>query len=451
MWKRSILGLALAALFSVRSFAQEPVELERAFVRQAPELIKRLKEKGYRNVGVLKFQAVKEGGKLTDNIGTLNMLLAQRLELAMILAKKPSDPLGIIENASAVAQNIAEASHLSKDKRLKLFDARYPLAWGSEKVEPDAFVTGCCQISGDLKLLNISLMAFDRKENVLAQILPDFKARNRPEHLVELGESFVLRGGFDEGETKIKGAETKPDAVKEKARHEAALAVAQKVKEAAVVHPAEDPAAPVKLEVRYDGRSVPIEVHRGVARVPEPAEGQRVELLLRRGKADGRFKAVLKVNGENTIEKQRLPDASCWGWVLEADRTTPQTIQGYQIGSDMVEKFRVLSRAESKAREIDYGPEVGTITLTVFGERSGRKAPPGLLDDEEADVAVVAKTALPSKKPDTFAALKSTLLDDANRGLIAEGERVKSGDVQTVKFNMDPLPRMTLTVVYYKP
>ena len=73
------------------------------------------------------------------------------------------------------------------------------------------------------------------------------------------------------------------------------------------------------------------------------------------------------------------------------------------------------------------------------------------MDDEEADVAVVSKTALPSKKPDTFAALKSTLLDDANRGLIAEGQRVKSGEVQTVKFNMDPLPRMTLTVVYYRP
>ena len=59
--------------------AEEPVEIERALVRHASEVIQKLKEKGYKNVGVLKFLAVKDGGTLTDNVGTLNLLLAQRL------------------------------------------------------------------------------------------------------------------------------------------------------------------------------------------------------------------------------------------------------------------------------------------------------------------------------------------------------------------------------------
>src|SRR5262245_45663730 len=211
--------------------AEEQVELERALVRQAPAVIKKLKEKGYRNVGVLKFMAAKEGGKATDNLGTLNLLLAQRLELALILANKPRDPLGIIENASVVAQTIPEASHLSKAARLKLFGAQYPLAWGTQKVQPDAFVTGVVEVSKDLRSLTVSLLAFDRHENTLAPLLPDFTARNRPDQLVELGESFVLRGALDDGKVELK-----PDVVQEKehARQEVALAKAAKVKQAAV-------------------------------------------------------------------------------------------------------------------------------------------------------------------------------------------------------------------------
>src|SRR5262245_33010669 len=102
------LGTALAAigLFVGRALAEEPVELERALVRKAPAVIKKLKEKGYKNVGVLKFLAAKEGGKLTDNVGTMNTLLAQRLELALALANSPKEPIGLIENASAVAKTI---------------------------------------------------------------------------------------------------------------------------------------------------------------------------------------------------------------------------------------------------------------------------------------------------------------------------------------------------------
>jgi hypothetical protein len=44
-------------------------------------------------------------------------------------------------------------------------------------------------------------------------------------------------------------------------------------------------------------------------------------------------------------------------------------------------------------------------------------------------------------------ALKAKLLDDANRGLIAEGAQVE-GRVQVVKFTPAATPVMTLTVIY---
>jgi hypothetical protein len=282
-------------------------------------------------------------------------------------------------------------------------------------------------------------MAFDRQDNTLEAILPDFTARNRPEHLVELGESFVLRGGFDGGEVKE--------------RHELALATAQKVKAEAATHPLQDPKAPVKLEVRYNGRTVPIEVKDGVARVREPEEGDVVEIVLRRGDTRERLKAVVKVNGENVFEKQRVPDAVSWGWVLERDRTAPLEIKGYQMESDVIEKFRVASRAESKAREMNYGADVGTITLSVFGERKGPPPRIDLLNDETLNTNVVSLMPRPKDLPENADALVQSLIAEANkeRGLVVEGQRVKSTKVVTTTFEVDPVPLMTATVVYYKP
>jgi hypothetical protein len=397
--------------------------------------------------------AANEGGKPTDKLGTLNLLLAQRLELALILANRRTDLIGIIENASAVAQTIPHASHLSKGARQKLFERTYPLAWGADKVVPDAFVTGVAEVSQDLRVLTISLQIFDRQRNLLEPLLPDFTARIRPDHLVELGESFV-RGALDEGRIELKSdskKETASPRENEQARLEVALGKAVQVKQAEAAHPAQDPHAPLRLEVLYDRRMAPITVQDGVARVAEPREGQEVQLVLRRGKnARGRMKAVVKVNGENTFDKQRLPDAACWGWVLDEGPKNAVTINGYHIGPKM-EKFRVLSQAESRAREISYGPEVGTITVTVFGERTTRPAPLDVQDDEAADAFVVSKSLRPSERKSSFDALKSTLLADANRGLIAEGQMVESGEAPIVKFDQDPLPVMVLTIVYYKP
>jgi hypothetical protein len=211
----------------------------------------------------------------------------------------------------------------------------------------------------------------------------------------------------------------------------------------------------VALEVHYDGRAVPLEVRQGKAFVPEPREGQTVELVLKRDDSKERYGVVLKVNGENTLRKQRLPDLSCLRWILDPG-DEPLTVKGYQVSGTEYEKFRVLSDPESKEREINYGADVGMITMTVFREQKGQGRPPDP-SDEAGEAKVISQGTLQTpaekdepEKPSNFNALKFRLLSEANRGLIAEGER-QAGNVRRVKFTPDPLPVMTLTVIYYRP
>src|SRR5262249_8163509 len=157
--------------------------------------------------------------------------------------------------------------------------------------------------------------------------------------------------------------------------------------------------------VWYDNTRIPFEVKGGRAIVPEPREGQKVSFVLKR-KATSKapYGAVLKVNGENTLYKERLPDEQCHKWILY-DGEGPITVYGYQINEKKAEAFRVLSRAASKQNEIYYGADVGTITLSVFSEKRGKEPPPSLNDDAE-DLAALHRGAFPSEPPLNLAALK---------------------------------------------
>jgi hypothetical protein len=416
-------------------YAQDD-SLERGLLRQAPKMIKYFKQHGYKNVGVLKFLVSRESKGFSDNVGTFNLLAARRLELALILANDPNAPVGITANASEVARKIDGASHLSKEGREKLFAGKYPLAWGKGTVQPDAFVTGATEISSDLRTLNVSLFCFDRAANKFTQFVKDFKVNNSIDRLAEEGESFVMRGAFDDGLTEVVKAKNR-----EQVFQEAVMVHKEQTK-----HPGQWDNLPVTLEVRYDGRKIPFAFKNGKAYISEPLEGQTVELLLNRDKTRNRYAVVLKVNGENTLEKERVPDLTCYKWVLDPGYG-PWAIRGFHVG-DTLEKFRVASISESKLREVNYGHDVGTITMTVFREQKGKAKPMLILDDEAAQHTVVQKlTELPRKN--NYGALVAQLLDDANRGLIVEGQREPS-KVETVRFVADPDPIMCLTVVYRK-
>jgi hypothetical protein len=439
--KRCVVGLVLGiSAWLGASTCQGQESLERGLLKQAPKLIKYFKDQGYKNVGVLKFLVMREGDKkFSDNVGTMNLLAARRLELALILANDPRNPVGIIDNASAVASRIAGASHLKKDARQKLFTSEYPLAWGKDMVRPDAFVTGKAEISKDLRKLTLSLEVFGRATNKLDPWGEDFQVANSTDRLAEMGESFQLRGVFDDGQT---------DVVKAK-NQEKVYEDAIKVHKQQAKHPA-DPTRqdqqPVTLEVRYDKRPIPLEFRNGKAFIQEPRQGQSVVFGLKRDAGKEKYGVVLKVNGENTLEKERLPDLSCKKWILYPG-LGPWQIDGYYVGKT-VEFFRVASEAESQQRAFHYGPDVGTITMTVFREQKG-KVREGILDDDAQYETVVKKVTELKDRPNNYNALKAQLLADANRELIVGG-KIGSSDVEVVHFTADPNPIMSVTIVYYQ-
>ena len=428
---RTIL-LALASIGAV--FNQiHAAPLDRQLLQHAPVVLRYCQAKGYKNVGVLKFRVKKGRSAVTDNVGALNLDVANQLELALVLANRVQQPLGIIRNASAVAATIRGANHLVAEGRPPLFSRRYLLAWGSEEVTPDAFLTGVIFVSDDLRKLAVGILAFDRQHPM--ERIVEFDAEVDPFDLIDVGESYLVRGALGDDEQQLAQV----------------VMSANEVRANEQPHPLKDPGAPVELEVRYDDSPVPIEVRGGQAFVREPREGEQVSFVLKRRQSDqARYGLVLKVNGLNTLHKERLPELECHKWVLEPD-LKEITLVGFQLTDDEVEAFKVLSRAASKGREMDYGADVGTISLAVFREGEVSQPPAtDLLDDVADDMAVLSRERFPLTIPRNLPALQAQLRNDAVRGLITEGE-VMHGRTRTVSFTPHPIPVMSVTVTYYRP
>src|SRR5262245_2396347 len=273
------IALFVAALVSVADSARG-ADLESALLDRAKALVKHCKDRDAKTVGVLKFLATKDDNDFSDNLGTINTLLARRVELALILANDPRNPIAIIDDASAVAAKTPGANHRTPEGRKVLLGAKYKLAWGDPRVRatPVAFLTGLVSVSKDLRTLRISFLYFDGKSKKLEDIptVPDVVVANRPSSLVEMGESFTVRGAFDDGKveagTKEKAKNDPPKDDKKgeppadlpKDKDQSALQQAADVRDQkAVKHPAHDPDAPIKLTVLYNGKPEKFEIRDG--------------------------------------------------------------------------------------------------------------------------------------------------------------------------------------------
>ena len=221
--------------------------------------------------------------------------------------------------------------------------------------------------------------------------------------------------------------------------------------------PLMDAAAPVKLEIFYDGRKVPVTMKNGQAFVAEPEEGQKVEMaLIRNSSAKGRLGIVLKVNGENTLYRQVKRDLDCNKWILSPDHTRT-VVKGYQMEDDnTAEQFQVLSEAESARRAMDYGRHTGQIQMTVFQELQQAKPQPTILNEDEQDLVAMLRGVQPKQQPANLGALKSQIRlagkkqPETRGGLIVQGAQTNN-KVKTVKFQADPTPIMSVTITYYRP
>lgn len=426
--------------------------IHRQLQKHVPQIVSFLKSKGVKTVGVLKFRVQKPGQKLTDSAGPANSLLADRLEVGLILANpfSESEQLQIIKDCSAQVASVKGANHLSASGRQVMFGQKYRIAWGNKSASADAFLTGLVRIHEDNQNVTVGVLCFDKSGGKLERACDVFEATLDASTLGEMGESFVLRGAFDGGSSEL----TFKD--RQQRRQTQVLEQARKVKSATDTFPLSDSAAPMKLEVLYDGQPVAIETRKGQAFVPEPVTGQRVEFaLIRSDKAKGRLGVLLKVNGENTLYRETNRDLDCSKWILSPEHRKT-LVRGYQSADGKTaEKFTVLSRAESAARAMDYGRNVGQIQLTVFQELTGPKPTPSLIDEDEEDLVAMLRGIQPRDTPKNLGALKRQIRSAGKdslqtRGLIVQGEKTENA-ISIVKFEPDPTPVMSVTITYYKP
>ncbi|MBN71857.1 MAG: hypothetical protein CME32_21570 [Gimesia sp.] len=427
--------------------------IQQGLQKQIPQVIAYLNQRQLKTVGVLKFRVKKPGEKITASAGALNSLLADRLEVGLILAN-PFDEarqLNIIKDASAQAAEIKEADHLTEAGRQAFFGPEFKLAWGKEKKAADAFLTGIVLVHDDNQRASVGILCFDKANGKLERACEVFDVNLDAESIGGIGESFFLRGAFDGGSTQLSFND------QQKQKQQQILNTAARVKKQQDTFPLMDAAAPVKLEIFYDGRKVPVTMKDGQAFVAEPEEGQKVEMaLIRNSSAKGRLGIVLKVNGENTLYRQVKRDFDCNKWILSPDHTRT-VVKGYQMKDDnTAEQFQVLSEAESARRAMDYGRHTGQIQMTVFQELQQAKPQPTILNEDEQDLVAMLRGVQPEEQPANLGALKSQIRlagkkqPETRGGLIVQGAQTDN-KVKTVKFQADPTPVMSVTITYYRP
>lgn len=452
---RLIAAVALVAVCTAPVPAAES-SIESQLLAEAGPLMRECDKRGYRNVGVLKFSVSADGGKTyPDQVGTLNLLLANRLEQSLFLKNAPVEPkIGITRNASAVAAAIEGADHLTPAGRTKLFTGKYPLLWSTRTVAVDAFITGVATVSADKETIAIQLYLID--PNLHQPFGKPFTAQNRTALLAEMGGSYAApdperHRKVDDATQAHSGA---PPVVVHKAveeiRHKIDLAAFEQMRDPNRPHPLRDDKAPLALAIKYDGIVQPYEFKADRVYVAEPGDSvKRVELELTR-RWDESLKAVVKVNGINTLYKQTAPDEHCLGWLLEKSDGRSLVVDGFQINADEAERFRILSQLESKVNEKRYGSFVGTITVSVY--REAKAMPLALGTEREKHLEIVSKATPPKENQteENYNAALDNFLKSAHRGLIGEGERLPNR-VSRVTRLWDPTPVMTAAVVYYKP
>lgn len=419
----------------------------RAIYDRVPEVLEFLHDHNVKTVGVLKFRVKKPGESVSDSVGAINSLLADRLEIGLILKNSPlpERQIGIIRNASDQASSIDGANHLTEAGRQRLFAPQYELAWGSDRQSADAFLTGIVQLHDDHTTATVGLLCFLKGQPDLVRIGDAFTIPMDSSLLSEMGESFVLRGAFDGGSTSA--ADVKPlEEVHQEVAQQTVEIHQQKEK-----FPTQLPQAPVRLEVRYDGRVVKPELRSGKAFLPTPHKGQEVEFSIRRtSHARGTLGVVLKVNGENTLYRETLADIECSKWLLTPD-WTETVVRGYQLDNGTAEQFAVLSESESRRKAVDYGRNVGQVQLTVFAKDTS--SPLELVDEEDQDMIALLRGTHPEARPDNLSALKIQLSEPdpgVRRGLINPGEETDSA-INEVTFDARPGPIMAITITYYTP
>jgi hypothetical protein len=354
------LALCLATLPAARGD-----NLDAALFRQAPKVMQFLKDRHYQNVGVLKFRVQKGNQPLSFRVGPLNTNLASRLENALVLVDDKAHPVGIIHGADKVAQDNRLPTYNRSDAGMaKLFQQRFPLAWGDQTVQADAFLTGTVRVPADMRHATVTVQAFGPNADRLDDVV-SFTVEVDRTLLGDLGQSFFLSSrSLKTRRTRALDLEAADDAaVRDQSPGQTSTQTAERL---------------LDFEICYDGRPQPYGPdpnNGGKFLVAEPQQGQRVTFVLR-NLTQERIAVALMLNGKNSLYEQEGEPANCSLWIPKPSETIE--VKGFQVDQNTIKPFRVLSPAESEA--MAYSDNLGLISVYVF--RSMKDKP---MDQDRAD------------------------------------------------------------------
>jgi hypothetical protein len=377
-------GLGCLALILAGGSPARADNIDKELVSKAGFIMKDLQTHGYKNVGVLKFLVKRGNTPPIFTAGKLNYLMATRLENALVMVNKDSAPIGIARGASAVAAaKDKNATYQTAEGRQNLFQYQYPLAWGSQEVMVDAFLTGTIDISADLAKTTITIKAFEKNaepRDVVSMTVDTDLAilRDTNQNFVVARRSFNSWANAEDPDEELNKLAVKDIVVKETVPAVKGSGIKEKPKDLPrqAVEALKDY---LDIRILYNGQAVEIDPDGFLSK---PAAGQTVLIKLN---AKIKIGLLLRINGINTLneqadEKSNLAKYS-W-WVLEPG--VEYTIRGfYKDGK--VRPFVAMSPAE-----VDIASDLGENV-----ERHGK-----IEFDVFVDPTVLAKVAAKERKRD---------------------------------------------------
>jgi hypothetical protein len=354
----AVVRLSLAVLLALAgNRVSQADHIDDALIKKAPELAKSLESKGYKSAGVLKFMVKAGKAAPSSNIGAMNLVMATRLENALIHGADSAKPLTVVRNATQVAAaSNSKFTIQTPEGRESLFKLKYPVAWGNEQTTPDALLTGLVVLSPDMRKAKVTVDCFDKSGKTPQQVLA-FEVTTDRSILADCGRGFVVK---DPG-------------VKKRTIEEMDSAAADSAAAATDGKPISQQAAgeiPIKFEIRYNSDTQVIGQDPGSLgemRVNPPKEGDKVQFVVTNVTAS-KIAIVVKVNGESTLGQETVEDAACQKWILDPGKT--YSLKGfYTYPENKVVPFKVLNDDDSVARLADWSgsrPRSGYIDVSVF-------------------------------------------------------------------------------------
>ncbi len=454
-----VAGLAVLAFGTAARAADELPSLDQALRDNAPKIVKQLQERKYKNVGVLKFMVRNGDGPPRDNFGPLNSSLADRLEVALVLALDDNG-LGIISSASkgVQASGNSRANHTTEDGRGQLFKVNkryFTVPWrAGEGVAPDAFLSGEARLASDHRSLTVTVSLFDKDDPKTVRTVCEFKAAADLRTLTETGVTFSARGAFDDpvlllakATEAAPQADDKPDVLQKKA--DQALAALDK--------------SPVQLTILYDKeeqhvQAAPVSADKTnvLLKVPTPKASVKEVGFRLENTGDETYGVVLKLNGHNTIKKEQQDALDCKKWILKPKEVI--TIYGFQLNDKDRDPFKVETPYESELSSVYYGDNAGTINLVVF--RTGKVEE--VLVKNDAPLASISRGMLVLRgepKATDLKRFQTQLAKESpadqnearSRGMVTGSGKIANSLVEHVEFVPQRVPLLSATIRYYEP